>query len=160
MLTTILFAASLAVAAPPGSFRGHDFGDSCSQDAGLVKVGTEGEGIQQLTVYNEIEPKLNIGPVPLTSVSYSCWSDMLMMIMVRFDIDDGGTLYGILTEHWGKPVQDNQYIPDYTWMGTIFAQLEYAHRNDSSLILIHGPLTQQWKTESKREAASQASDDL
>ena len=150
-----LLLISAALAAPPTDFRGHAFGCTCSTEPGLTLMGTEGEGVQRIDLYTD--NKLNIGPVTLTELVYACWQDQLLMVNGSFD-DGGDTLLGIFTEHWGKPKQDNPYIDDYTWMGTIFAGLKY--RRSGSFTILNGSLSNKWREAVRADAADQAAGDL
>ena len=160
-LALFVLATATATAAPPLDFRGHDFeSSSCSENSGLTFFQHEGEGVEKLSIYTEVQPKLTIGPVPLIELIYTCWDDKLMMVTFTFDHSNGDVLLSILTDHWGEPRQDNQFMDDYTWMGAVFGRLEYTSHGSGSATILHGALTQRWQSARERDAASSASGDL
>lgn len=155
MIPTLILFALTAAASPPADFRGHPFGATCSTEPGLSLMGTEGEGVEQITLYTD--NKLNIGPVALTDLAYACWRDKLLMVNGSFD-DEGDTLLGIFTEHWGTPKRSNPYLDDYIWSGSIFAGLKY--RRSGNFTILYGPLSTEWRAAARADAADQAADDL
>jgi len=69
-----------------------------------------------LKFYVRQDDKMSIGEVPLMKLNYVFCEDKFMSMKTRMDGKHFIDMKQILTQQYGEPIQQNRYIPEFSWI--------------------------------------------
>lgn len=97
-------------------FRDAIFGTNVTEFKNLVKVDEAGDKVY----YKRTTDDLKLGDYQLKNISYGFYKNKLYCVMISIEgYSNSRGVLGILQAAYGKGSQDNEYIEEYVWFGSV-----------------------------------------
>ena len=123
--------------------------------SGMEKLDGEGED----GFYKRDADKLSIGDVKLESIHYIFFQNQFSSYII--ETKRGSALLRILTENWGNPSQDNEFIKKYRWVqGDTRTGYEINEITDEGTLISFSKSLYQEQEKARKEKAAKAKPDL
>lgn len=142
----------------PDGFRGVKWGDPPSV---MGEYTLETKEDDYLKIYSRHGDKMSIGDVPLTKLYYMFCVERLAGLAATLSANYFTDMKQILIVQYGEPMQQNRYIPKYTWIdNNAFIVFENIRGKGYCELRIHSVPEVKLMDKVQKEKAQKASGDF